>query len=135
MIWINGDVVLEYEVVGEIYRFAGSCMAVNTESVDDEEVKYLVSGDGAITEVSKTVKNGLGEAVGINKILKDDLGMLIRFLEDCDDNDYFERGIELAIDAGLKIYPLDISRYLCVEVDFVDDLDKANKQLLTNKQK
>ena len=46
----------------------------------------------------------------------------------CADNDYFERGLELAIEnAGIEIEPVDISDLFAVEVDFQADLDRANQ--------
>jgi choline kinase len=51
-------------------------------------------------------------------------------LEECDDNDYFERGLELAIEKdGIKITAVDISAYNCMEIDFVEDLENVNKML------
>jgi choline kinase len=48
-------------------------------------------------------------------------------LDECADNDYFERGLELAIEkAGIELEPVDISDLFAVEVDFQDDLDRAN---------
>ena len=44
-----------------------------------------------------------------------------------DDQDYFERGLELAIaEDGMLIAPLDISDLYAVEVDFAEDLERAN---------
>ena len=41
--------------------------------------------------------------------------------------DEFERGIETAIaTAGLRVRPVDISEFHAVEVDFEDDLERAN---------
>ena len=70
---------------------------------------------------------GLGEAVGINYVSADDKAALIVRLDECDDQDYFERGIELAIEKdGLSFEPVDISEFQVVEVDFDDDLSRAN---------
>jgi len=129
VIWINGDVVFDPEVLKRLVQTQTSCMAVNTASVGEEEVKYTVFEDGSIKEVSKIVKNGLGESVGVNKIIAEDIPLFIEMLERCADNDYFERGIELAISEGLKIYPVDVSDVLCIEVDFTEDLEQANKEL------
>ena len=129
VIWLNGDVVFDPEVLARIVDSKTSCMAVNTSSVAEEEVKYTLSPDGSINEVSKTVKHALGESVGINKIISSDVPLFIEMLERCEDNDYFERGIEFAINAGLKIYPVDVSDVLCIEVDFTEDLEKANNEL------
>ncbi len=129
VIWLNGDVVFDPEVVKRVFDFDGSCMAVNTASVADEEIKYNLHADGSIKDVSKTVADPLGEAVGVNKIMASDLPLFIEMLDKCGANDYFERGIELAVENGLKIYPVDISDLLCIEVDFEEDLEKANTRL------
>ena len=102
-------------------------MSVNTAKVSDEEVKYTVTAEGYIDQLSKTVKGGIGEAVGINYISRADKKAFIRQLSRVDDQDYFERGLELAIaEDGLRIEPLDISDLYAVEVDFAEDLERAN---------
>jgi choline kinase len=100
---------------------------VNTAKVSDEEVKYTTDAEGFIRELSKTVDGGLGEAVGINYVSKDDKAVLLRQLRRVADQDYFERGLELAIEQdGMRIEPLDISDLYAVEVDFAEDLERAN---------
>ena len=73
-----------------------SFVSVNTQSVSEEEVKYTLK-DGYVLDLSKNVKNGLGEAVGINFISSNDLDIFIDQLEKCNDHDYFEKGLEMAI--------------------------------------
>ena len=80
-------------------------------------------------ELSNTVTDGLGEAVGINYIASSDKATLIEHHEACTDQDYFERGIESAIEAGLKVSPVDISEFFVVEVDFTADLERANEEV------
>jgi choline kinase len=95
--------------------------------VGEEEVKYTVDAGGHVDELSKKVKNALGEAVGINLISGKDKARLIECLAECAEQDYFERGIELAIEKhGIKFTPVDISDLFAVEVDFDDDLARAN---------
>ena len=133
VLWLNGDVVFDALVlkrVEERIRSEKSFICVNTSSVSDEEVKYTVDSNGDIKELSKIVENGLGEAVGINFISKHDKASLIERLKECKDGDYFERGIELAIQKdGIKLEPVDISDLFAVEVDFPEDLDRANAGL------
>jgi choline kinase len=44
-----------------------------------------------------------------------------------DDQDYFERGLELAIQHdGMLVEPIDISDLYAVEIDFAEDLERAN---------
>ena len=129
VIWLNGDVVFEKELLLQIINCSQSCMAVNTNSVGEEEIKYNTSEDGMINEVSKIVNNPLGEAVGINKIIAREKNQFIRNLKECDNQDYFEKGIELSIQSGLKMRPEDISEYFCMEIDFLEDLSNINQKL------
>jgi choline kinase len=131
VLWLNGDVVFDPEVLeAALPHLAAdeSFVCVDTSTVADEEVKYTLDADGCIAELSKQVTGGLGEAVGMNHVSAADKGVLIQHLEACDAQDYFERGIETAIDdEGLRFRPLDISRFSAVEVDFETDLERANE--------
>jgi choline kinase len=130
VLWMNGDVVFDPAVLDRVAQYVTrdqSVVSVNTAKVTDEEVKYTTDAEGFIKELSKTVQGGLGEAVGINYISRDDKASLLRQLKRVDDQDYFERGIELAIENdGVCIEPVDISDLYAVEVDFAEDLERAN---------
>jgi choline kinase len=130
VLWMNGDVVFDPEALVRAARMIArdqSFVSVNTSKVSDEEVKYTTDAEGFIRELSKTVKGGLGEAVGINYISRDDKAILLRHLKRVGDQDYFERGIELAIEQDkLRIEPVDISDLYAVEIDFAEDLERAN---------
>jgi len=131
VLWMNGDVVFDPAVLARVRALMDadtSFVCVNTASVGDEEIKYTISADGTVDELSKTVVDGLGEAIGINYVAGSDKATLIEHLAACDDSDYFERGLETAIaSAGLRVQPVDISDLFAVEVDFESDLDRANK--------
>jgi choline kinase len=130
VLWMNGDVVFDPAVLERVARFVArdqSVISVNTAKVTDEEVKYTTDAEGFIKDLSKTVTGGLGEAVGINYISRDDKASLVRHLKRVDDQDYFERGIELAIENdAVCIEPVDISDLYAVEIDFAEDLERAN---------
>ena len=64
---------------------------------------------------------------GINFISSKYIDSFIKRLEECDDNDYFERALEVAIEKDdFKIKPVDISEFNCIEIDFEEDLKNAN---------
>jgi len=131
VLWMNGDVVFDPRVlerVSDRIRNEKSFVCVNTSATAEEEVKYTVDSKGNINALSKQVKNALGEAVGINFISRHHKDAVIKYLDEVADNDYFERGLELAIEkAGVEIEPVDISDLFAVEVDFQADLDRANQ--------
>jgi choline kinase len=130
VLWMNGDVVFDPRILGRavsLIEREQSFVTVNTAKVSDEEVKYTIDDRGYIAELSKTVKDGIGEAVGINYISAADKKAFMRQLQRVDDQDYFERGLELAIaEDGLRLAPMDISDLYAVEVDFAEDLERAN---------
>jgi choline kinase len=131
VLWLNGDVVFDAEILKELMPHIvanKSFVCVNTQKVGEEEVKYTLDESGFINELSKKVAKGIGEAVGINFISSKDINTLIARLEECSNNDYFERGIEMAIEKdGMKVTAVDISKFRCMEIDFREDLDNANK--------
>jgi choline kinase len=131
VLWLNGDVVFDPQVLVRVTPYMDgnqSFVVVNTSKVSDEEVKYTLDAAGYIDQLSKQVQPALGEAVGINYVAAQDKAALIARLLEVDDQDYFERGIELAIERdGLKFHAVDISDLYAVEVDFPEDLERANE--------
>lgn len=133
VLWMNGDVVFDPAMLGELAPLIEadkSFVAVDTSVVSDEEVKYTVDGDGHIDQLSKAVKNAMGEAVGINYVASGDKKYLVNRLNEVDDQEYFEGGIVKTINHDSVAYlPVDISRFYAVEVDFAEDLVRANEQV------
>lgn len=133
VVWLNGDVVFDPRVLERLLPHIDadqSVIAVNTAVVGEEEVKYTVDADGWVDLLSKQVTDALGESIGINFIAAKDKDLLVRYLDEVDAQDYFERGIELAIErSGLKVLPVDISDLYAIEVDFAEDLARANEHV------
>jgi len=133
VLWMNGDVVFDpavLERVKDLIASEQSFICVNTAVVGEEEVKYTVDADGYVRHLSKSVVDALGESVGINYVSAQDKPLLITRLVECDDSDYFERGIELMIQHdGVRVLPFDIRDLFAVEVDFEEDLSRANEHL------
>jgi choline kinase len=133
VLWLNGDVVLDAEVLDrgrQLMAQEQTVVWVNTAAVGDEEVKYTLDDRGFVRELSKTVRDGLGEAVGVNYVAGGDRALLAEHLDACGTQDYFERGLETAIaTAGLRVRALDISGLLAIEVDDEADLARANREL------
>ncbi len=133
ILWLNGDVVFDKNVLKKIspnIQKSQSFCCVNNSSVGKEEVKYQTNEKGYIKEISKSVENAIGEAVGINFISKNDSKIFKNNLIKCKDNDYFEKGLEFSIvNDNVKIKPVNISEFMCMEVDFKSDLKKVNELL------
>ncbi len=131
ILWLNGDVVFDPQLINHLIPYIEkdqSFVSVNNAAVGEEEVKYTLDKNGFVNAISKEVVNGLGEAIGINFIGNTDLPLLLNRLEECEDMDYFEKGLELAIQRDkIRVMAMDISQFDCLEVDFEEDLQHANK--------
>ena len=131
MLWLNGDVVFDPQVlplIQEHIETGRSFVCVNTESVAEEEVKYTLDDDGYIKELSKKVVGGLGEAVGINFISAEDKATLVQRLAEVRRPGLLRARHRARIEKdGLRVEALDISQFHIVEVDFDEDLTRANE--------
>lgn len=130
VLWLNGDVVLEPAVLARVADelAARRCsVAVDTAEVGDEEVKYRRGAEGALVELSKQVTRPEGEAVGVNAVTAEARGLLREALDAVADDDYFERAVEVTIERGqVAWWPVDVTGLLAVEVDFPEDLARAD---------
>lgn len=129
VLWLNGDVVFHPSVIATVLKNPRTSMVVNTAQVDPESVKYQQNPHGRILKVSKHVRNPQGEALGINFCQKNDLVLFRKKLAICDPMDYFEKGLELCIKDGMPLWSVCIDANLCTEIDFPEDLDRANALL------
>jgi len=131
ILWLNGDVVFDGDILRLIQKNSDhNLIFVKRGCCGAEEIKYSVDRGGAILKISKNVCNGLGEAVGINFIKKQDLPTFIACLTECTPADFFERAIELAIERGVSFLPVDIGDDFCTEIDFEEDLHKVREHFI-----
>jgi len=126
IIWLNGDVVFDEKIIGKIVNSNGNVVGGNSAKCGEEEVKYRLGHDGNIISISKNIMQANGEAIGINKIAKKDLHYFTTKLDECDDNDYFEKAIEKAIEDGIIFKVVNIDEFKCIEVDFRQDWELAS---------
>jgi len=127
VIWINGDVVFHPSVIKSLLAQKRSCMVVNCAPTDREEIKYRTDQKGRVLEVSKEVKLGEGEAVGLNYLTAQDLSLFKHNLDACKESDYFEKGLELCIQQGMSLWTLPIDAKYSMEIDFPQDLVNARQ--------
>lgn len=131
-IWLNGDVVFDAGILRDAVEPIEADLSfavVNRGKTADEEIKYRLNGSGSISEISKAVVDGLGEAVGINHVSSKDLAGFVAALEGAEPGDYFEAAMESTISEGMNWLPLYAESHYAVEVDFPEDLQRANSAI------
>lgn len=139
LIWINGDVVLDGRLLGRLAPAVANgqtAVCVAAGAVADEEIKYTLDSTGAVAALSKivSVNDAVGEAIGVNVVAAADRPILLEHLRGCANSDYFERGIETAIAAGLRVEAIDVAGLDAIEVDFDEDLAEANRRIRLRSQ-
>lgn len=124
VLWINADLYFE-EPAAKLLLDApnGTRLLVNQAHVGEEEIKYTLHDDGGIRELSKSVKAPLGEALGMNIVVRSDLPAFVEQLKAVGDQDYFEKALEnCTLARTIRATPVPIGGEYCREVDFPEDL-------------
>ena len=123
VLWMNGDVYFEKEILDLMFGSTESACLVNKSECNSEEIKYDLTPEGYIKNISKTVEFSHGEALGINMIRKNDLDIFRSELKKVEDTDYFEKALEnLTVAGKIKLKPIDVGNLFCREIDFEQDL-------------
>jgi len=130
ILWLNGDVVFDAEIIPKLIKTNESCVLVDNKKCDVEEVKYTTGSTGYIDAISKTVSNPEGEALGINIIKSKHLPLFKRHLIHINDDDYFEKAIENMIKKDvIEIIPVNVDGLFCHEIDFPQDLEYVKERV------
>ena len=135
---MNGDVLyppsLLKQIIDSDYETA---LAIDIKECGDEEVKVIVDNNKHIVSIGKEldVESTLGEFIGVAKLsipfCKSFSLSLSKLIENGGKSDYFESAIAPLLNTH-NVHFEDISHLPCIEIDFNEDLQKAN-QLVKNK--
>ena len=137
-ILLDSDIVFDGEIISLLLSGGyDNCLALKTGTeLGDEEIKVKVRKDNSILEISKEVPPGeaIGESVGIEKFSKAFGEKLFDILDDMIlkeglKNVFYEAAFQRAINSGEKIFAVPVKNKFCIEIDFRQDLDEAEKAL------
>jgi L-glutamine-phosphate cytidylyltransferase len=130
--WLNGDVYFDADIPKLLLNTEYSCCLVDRKICGQEEVKYDLNADGFIHRISKNVPKPHGECLGVNVILKKDLGIFRDELEKVGSHDYFEKAMEnLTVSKKINLKPVEAGSFYCREIDFEEDLTAVKDYMVT----
>jgi len=135
-IYLNGDVLIHPEVVRRLAgALASEALAVERKPSGDEEVKAQLVGC-RITALSKTVSpaNAYGEFIGVARFSRRFGPAFRASLEQVVERDqllnvYFELALERML-SDHELTAVDISDLPTIEIDFPEDLQRAEQEIL-----
>ena len=135
---MNADVVYPKDLLKKLintnYKTA---LAVDIKSCGREEVKVIDGGADKIVAIGKELieVQCLGEFIGVAKLSKDFCNLFSNSLDELIDsggvNDYFEAAIQPIL-KKMDIHYVDVSEFPCMEIDFIEDLEKARSLFKQN---
>ena len=132
-ILMNADVLYPKEVLTRVINSNyNTVLAVDIKPCGREEVKVIEGEGNRIVAIGKELieDNSLGEFIGVAKFSKNIsskfMNSLDRLISSGGNSDYFEAAIHPLMSEH-DIYYEDISDLPCIEIDFVEDLEKAQK--------
>lgn len=137
-ILMNADVLYPKEVLTRVINSNyNTVLAVDIKPCGREEVKVIEGEGNRIVAIGKELieDNSLGEFIGVAKFSKNIsskfMNSLDRLISSGGNSDYFEAAIHPLMSEH-DIYYEDISDLPCIEIDFVEDLEKAQKLVKSN---
>lgn len=130
----DGDLILEEGILSRVAGLSHSGLAVDMQmKLDEEAMKFVLDEQGHVTELSKeiTVERGLGESIGLCKIVAKDVPAIVAHLaqlvEAGEENEYYERAFQERIREGWQLGVVDVGDLRWVEVDDHADLARAER--------
>lgn len=132
-ILMNGDVLYPKALLKTVLDDQhDNVLAVEIKKCGAEEVKVIAGADQRIVAIGKKMmpENCLGEFIGVAKLSRTFNQSFAKSLKNLisagGKEDYFEAAMDKILNHHHVFYN-DVTNYPCVEIDFIEDLEKARK--------
>ncbi|MBN1634415.1 MAG: phosphocholine cytidylyltransferase family protein [Ignavibacteria bacterium] len=136
MLLLDSDILFDYRIVKKLLDSEhGTCIALKNHKLDEEQIKVIIDGNGKVLEIGKDVEisKSAGESIGIEKLSSDFLNEMFKILDrtilkENNVNEFYETTFQEIInmkDDKINMYGVDISDYECMEIDTIEDYEKA----------
>jgi len=133
---LDSDILFDYRVVKKLLDSKHqTCIALKNHKLDEEQIKVIIDEKGKVLEIGKEVEivKSAGESIGIEKLSRvflDEIFKILdrKILEENNVNEFYETTFQEIInikEEKLNMYGVDISEYECMEIDTIEDYEKA----------
>jgi len=134
--YLHADLLYHPEIIYKMSKHKNNTvMLYDSSSIGEEEMKLIVdNGNFVCSDKSIPLDEADGEWLGINQFSAEDGALFFEMIESCLEKKNFENYDTFALnkmaDAGVKLPVEDIVGLPWLEIDFPEDLDKAEKEIL-----
>ena len=138
-ILLDSDILFDERIIKKLLNSQyQNCLAVYANGkLDEEQIKVIVDKDLRILQIGKEIEinKAYGESIGIEKFSLDFSRVLFEILDrkitkENNVNEFYETTFQEIIDRRdtlHSIYSVDVSEYQCLEIDTVEDYERAIK--------
>ncbi len=139
---LDSDILFDKGIIAELLNCGNqSSLAVNfTQELDEEQMKVIIDDNGDVAKIGKQipVADSVGESIGIevfsSYFVKGLYAILDRkIIKENVVNEFYEASFQEMIDNKSemnRIHAVDVSRFMCMEIDTEEDYKKA--QMILN---
>ncbi len=137
-ILLDSDILFDYRIISKLFEFEHiDCLAVNRGHIlSDEEIKVIIDSTNKIEHIGKHLvpAASYGESIGIERFSHDffvKLGEVLerKIVKENNVNEFYEASFQELYDMGNSMYAVDVSEYKCMEIDYPEDLKKAQEEV------
>lgn len=136
MLLLDSDILFDYKIVKKLLDSEhNTCIAIKNHKLDAEQIKVIIDEKDKVLEIGKEVEisKSAGESIGIEKLSRDFLDEMFKILDrkilkENNVNEFYETTFQEIInmkDDKMNMYGVDISEYECMEIDTIEDYEKA----------
>ena len=134
-ILLDSDILFDYGIISKLLSSEyQNCLAVNTNhKLCEEEIKVIIDSSNKILHIGKELvpDESFGESIGIEKFSADffkKLGDVLdrKIIKENNVNEFYEASFQELIDEGNVIFAVNVSNYKSMEIDTIEDLERAN---------
>lgn len=141
-ILLDSDILFDRRIITKLIQSGyPNCLAVNADcELDEEQIKVIIDEEFKILQIGKEVEidKSYGESIGIEKFSFEFSKLLFEILDrkiikENNVNEFYETTFQEIIDKGeqqYSIYCVDVSEYKCIEIDTIEDYEKANQLII-----
>jgi choline kinase len=135
---LDSDILFDYRIISKLLEFPHqNSLAVNSNhKLGEEEIKVIIDSTNKIEHIGKHLDpaKSYGESIGIERFSPDFFNKLGEVLErkivsERNVNEFYEASFQELYDAGNAMYAVDVSEYKSMEIDFPDDLKRAEEEV------
>jgi choline kinase len=135
---LDSDILFDYRIISKLLESPHiDSLAVNTShKLDEEEIKVIIDSANKIQHIGKHLDPAecFGESIGIERFSLQLFTRLVAVLErkiagENNVNEFYEASFQELYDSGNAMYAVDVSEYKCMEIDFPEDLIRAEEEV------